>query len=254
MVQEANIMNKLIKYEFRKSLFPKLVILAATAVVEIVYLVGVFGEYENPTFAGILGLVFAAVAGLTYIGIESIVTLYRDLTTKQSYMLFMTPNSSYKILGAKALENGLSILLAGLFFGGLAYFDLDLLEKERSTFALIKEQLENMLQSIDSRLSFSTATFLILLFMLLCSLIGRIVIGYLAVVLTCTVLSGKKGAAFISLLVYIAISILIGFLMDKIPAMDSINSSLLIQSCIYLGISIVFYVITGWLMDKKLSV
>ena len=97
-------MSKLIKYEFRKSLFSKLVFAGITAVMEIIYLIGILGNYNKPTVIGMIGLFFTALAGITFIGIESILILYRDLTTKQSYMLFMTPNNSYKILGAKALE------------------------------------------------------------------------------------------------------------------------------------------------------
>ena len=41
---------------------------------------------------------------------ESVNVLHRDLNTKQSYMLFLTPKSSYQILGAKILENGISIV------------------------------------------------------------------------------------------------------------------------------------------------
>lgn len=36
-----------------------------------------------------------------YMGIESILILNRDLKTKQSYMIWMTPKSVWEILGAK---------------------------------------------------------------------------------------------------------------------------------------------------------
>ena len=66
------------------------------------------------TGTGIVLLTMLAMGGIMVIGLASVVTLHRDVSTKQSYMLFMTPNSSYSILGAKMLENGLSILLACL--------------------------------------------------------------------------------------------------------------------------------------------
>ena len=44
---------------------------------------------------------------------------------KQGYMLYMTPHSSYKILGAKMLENGLSLmLLADVFALGVLNLEL----------------------------------------------------------------------------------------------------------------------------------
>ena len=39
-------------------------------------------------------------------------------------MLFLTPKSSYQILGAKILENGISIIMAGAFFAALAAIDV----------------------------------------------------------------------------------------------------------------------------------
>ena len=53
---------------------------------------------------GIIFLVMCTIFGVIYIGIESVNVLHRDLNTKQSYMLFLTPKSSYQILGAKILE------------------------------------------------------------------------------------------------------------------------------------------------------
>lgn len=68
-------------------------------------------------------MLLCAVIGIAYIGLESVMVLQRDLNTKQSYMLFLTPHSSYEILGAKVLENGISILVTGIFFVLVAALD-----------------------------------------------------------------------------------------------------------------------------------
>ena len=86
-------MLKLMKYEFRKTAFSKLILLCITMVVEIVYLLGVFLKKDNLIFIGIMLLILCATAGILYIGLESINVLQRDLNTKQSYMLFLTPRS-----------------------------------------------------------------------------------------------------------------------------------------------------------------
>ena len=246
-------MGKLFKYEFRKSLFPKLIFLCVTTVLEVVYLIGIAGEFERPTAIGMIGLTFAAVAGIAYMGIESIITLYRDLTTKQSYMLFMTPNSSYKILGAKALENGLAVLIAGAFFGGLAYIDVSLLSHEKPAFAMLMDMVNQMMNSIDPTLKFTVKTFVVILFMTLVSVILRIVLGYFAVVLSCTVLQGKKAAGLIAIGIYIAISLVLGYLSGLLPKMEPVTS-MIVNSCISLAACIVFYFLAAWIMDRKLSV
>ena len=117
-------MLKLMKYELRKTAFSKLVLLVITAVAELAFLLGVFLKKDNLLAIGIVFLFMCAVFGVIYIGIESVNVLYRDLNTKQSYMLFLTPKSSYEILGAKILENGISIVMAGVFFALLAVLDV----------------------------------------------------------------------------------------------------------------------------------
>ena len=247
-------MSRLIKYEFIKSMLSKLVILGITGVMEIIFLIGIFGNYEKPSVLGALGLFFIALAGIAFIGIESILILYRDLTTKQSYMLFMTPNSSYRILGAKALENAVSVLLTGAFFGILAVLDFILLMNKFVSFGDILEMATRMIESFDPRLTLDYRSFFTLVLMLLCSWLLRIGTGYLAVVIGCTLLAGKKGCWFICFLVYIGISILTGLGIEKIPDTYSVFTDMLIESAVSLGCSVVMYFITAWIMDKKLSV
>ena len=247
-------MSKLFKYEFRKSLFSKLIFVGITGVMEIVYLIGLFRDLEDMMVIGMLGLFFTALAGISFIGIESILILYRDLTTKQSYMLFMTPNNSYKILGSKALENAFSVLLSGVFFGGMAALDFFLLGRKNIQIKDILDILTSMLKEVDPRLQISATALAALLLMILCSWVLQITTGYLAVVLACTFLSGKKGAAVISFVFYIAISMLTGWISKKIPGPKEAIPLLIFEACIFLAWSIVMYFITAWIMDKKLSV
>ena len=247
-------MSRLIKYEFRKSMFSKLIIIGITLVLQVVFLVGLFGDYEESMVLGMIGLFFTALAGIAFIGIESILTLYRDLTTKQSYMLFMTPNSSFRILGAKALENTVAILGAGAFFGGLGALDIWLVLRENGTIGELYEMLQTVLASVDARLDMSPKTLAIVVLMALCSCVLRIATGYLAVVLSCTLLSGKKLAGLISFAFYILLSLGIGWVSSLIPEPKDLHMMLLMEAGIFMAWSALMYFVTAWLMDKKLSV
>ena len=194
-------MFKLFQYEFRKSLFPKLVFLCITGVFEVVFLIGAFGEKETPTGIGIVGLTFAALAGIAYMGIESILTLYRDLTTKQSYMLFMTPNSCYKILGAKVLECGASILLAGAFFFALGALDITLLFGKMGQLNQLWQTIQSFLTSFTFNgraLEINMQSLSAFTFALLTSWISIITTAYLADVISAALLNGKKHNGIIS--------------------------------------------------------
>lgn len=117
-------MFKLFKYELRKTLMPKLILLGLTACLEGFFVYSCCSkDMDKATIAAIL-LTVLAVMGVLFIGIQSIVTLHHDMNTKQSYMLFLTPHSNYAILGAKALECTVSVLLTGLFFFGLGALDI----------------------------------------------------------------------------------------------------------------------------------
>ena len=117
-------MLKLMKYEFRKTAFSKMILLVITALFELFFLAGVFLKKDDLTAIGIAMLAVCATVGVVYIGLESVMMLQRELNSKQSYMLFLMPKSSYEILGAKILENGISILLTGVCFALLALLDL----------------------------------------------------------------------------------------------------------------------------------
>ena len=204
-------MLKLMKYELRKTAFSKLVLLVITAVAEIAFLIGVFWKKDNILAMGIIFLVMCTIFGVIYIGIESVNVLHRDLNTKQSYMLFLTPKSSYQILGAKILENGISIIMAGAFFAALAAIDVT---------------------------------------------VATLYIGGLkeSVILSASVLAGKKGSGIAGFLIFLVISSVIGKLLDLIPVLKSMELTFVLYIAASFAIAAVLYVISGWIMEKKLSV
>ena len=150
-------MGTLIKYEFRKSWKMKALVLFITAVLELVFLVGAISKSDGALSISIMGLTFTAICGVFLIGIYGIHVLSKDINTKQSYMLFMTPNSSYKILGAKTLENGLSVILSGVFFITLAILDMVLLSIRYDDFEAFAEK-----RAIKSCNSFIFSSFFLL--------------------------------------------------------------------------------------------
>ena len=206
-------MLKLMKYELRKTAFSKLVLLVITAAAEIAFLIGVFWKKDNILAMGIIFLVMCTIFGVIYIGIESVNVLHRDLNTKQSYMLFLTPKSSYQILGAKILENGISIIMAGAFFAALAAIDVTV-----ATLYIggLKEMI-NLVSSfmeVNWSVTFTPAEAAFYFFGLLASWIVFIVNADLSVILSASVLAGKKGSGIAGFLIFLVISSVIGKLLD----------------------------------------
>lgn len=247
-------MLKLMKYEFRKTMFSKAILLIITAVVELLYLVGVFLKHANLLAIGTVGLVMCAIIGIFYIGIESLLVFHNDLNTKQSYMLFLTPRNSYQILGAKVLENAICIFLAGIFFSALAALDITVGVLYIGGVKEFMNLIHDISVSFQVEVNITAMQAILTFFMILAGWLEMIVTGDLAIVLSSTVLAGKRLSGLVSFLLYLLIGWGLGWIRSKAPAPGGYE----LQISIYTGITLVFvvllYVVTGWIMEKKLSV
>lgn len=248
-------MLKLMKYEFRKTMFSKMVILVFTALAEVMFLAGLFLHWDKGLTIGTVGLTVCAWVGIMYIGIESLLVFHRDLNTKQSYMLFLTPKNSYQILGAKVLENGLSIFLAGVFFAALAAID-------SMAAALYLEGLEEFLIVLKEigyvwRIELDISTYIVVLsfFMVLASWLMLVVTGYFAIILSATVLSGKRFSGFASFVLFLAAASVFNGLLGLVPEdVFSQTGYLWFMILAALVMAMAVYAVSGWIMERKLSV
>lgn len=238
-------MLKLMKYEFRKTAFSKLILLALTAVSEVAFLLGVFLEKNNLLAMGEIFLLLCAVIGIAYIGLESVIVLQRDLNTKQSYMLFLTPHSSYEILGAKVLENGISILVTGIFFVLVAALDFTVATAYIGGVKEVMDMLKSFLD-VSMRITVDPVQMMYVFFTALAGWIVYIVNADLAVILSATVL-----AAFV---IFLILSWLFGTGMDHLPELSDMDLQYALYIAAALVIAILVYLFSGWIMEKKLSV
>ena len=251
-------MLKLMKYEFRKTWITKLILLGVTAVAEIAFLIGLYAERETTLGLSVMLLVFLALGGIAMIGLYSVMTLHRDMNTKQSYMLFMTPNSSYSILGAKVLECGLSILIGGAFYFALGALDLTLLFAKSGEL----NQLWSAIQDFLNRLTFANHQLLIdmkgmaaFVFCLLAGWILTVVTAYFAVVISAALLNGKRFNGLLSFVLFLILSWFTGWVARSATAsIPGINVLLLLDGAIALAFTAVMYVITAIIMERRLSV
>ncbi|MCC8045207.1 MAG: hypothetical protein LIP12_06900 [Clostridiales bacterium] len=247
-------MGKLMKYEFRKTMFSKIILLVITAILEILLLAGIFLNWENGLGWGLIGLTLCVIIGIFYIGLESLMVFHRDLNTKQSYMLFLTPHDSYQILGAKVLENGLSLLLAGCFFAALAAIDFSVAVAYLGGFKELINVVTHILKQISVEIQFTTAESLMVVFAVLSVWLMTIVTGFLAIVLCATVLAGRRFSGFVSFLIFLLLSWGCSALTNRIP--ESLETAVYYTLYILavLVLTVVMYLISGWIMERKLSV
>ena len=196
-------MSKLLKYELRKTRSIKLFFLIFTGIFETIYLLAFAGGFQSGqlTVIGVLGLCLTAVFGCLICGLKSIDLLHRELNSKQSYMLFLTPHTSHQILGAKVLENGLSLMIAGGFYVLLTALDFCLLLIGVEGGAYFSKFM-----SVSLSWSAVVTIIKIALYILL-DWFCLVTAAYLAVIVQATLFNGRKGATLLSFLIFVAIGI-----------------------------------------------
>ena len=247
-------MLKLMKYEFKKTMISKFILLAMPAIGEAIFLIGVFAKWDKGLRTGIIILVLCAIFGVLYIGVESLLVFHRDLNTKQSYMLFLTPKNSYQILGAKILENGISILLTGLAFIGLAALDIAVAMVYLGGLQELLDFIQMVLRHIQVEISVSSEYVIVAVLLMLASWLLTITMADLSIVLSATFLAGKRFSGIVSFLFFLVLSFVSGQLTGMIPFTygDMMYFVwMFLATFIQVGI---FYLAAGWIMERKLSV
>ena len=248
-------MGKLLKYEIRKTMAVKLVILGVTALLELLFLIGIWTDNENNIGAGAALLFLTAFAGTLIAGLASVIILHRDMNTKQSYMLFMTPNSCYRILGAKVLENGISILLMGAGFFALGALDITVLFAKEGRLSTLWETFQRVMSTMDSRLVLDGPMLAAFTLNLLMTWFAAVTAAYLSEVISAALLNGRRMNGLLSFALFILLLIFEAWLENLAggPIRDLMTSSLT-RSAVALVCSAGMYFLTAQIMERRLSV
>ena len=247
-------MKNLIKYELRKTLSVKLILLAIVGALQILFLIGLWGEIADLTAISIALLTMTVFSGTIIIGLGSVVCLHRDMNTRQGYMLFMTPNSCYRILGAKMIEVSLSILITGAFFFVLGLLDVMLLFSHLNQLDQLWNLFQSFLQQMSVELPINRYTAIALAWDFIASWISVVATAYLADVVASALLNGKKLGGVLSVIFFIAISMGVNAVQRPVYQSMKLIPGLWTCGGIMLVLSVVMAVVTAQIMERKLSV
>ena len=252
-------MKQLLKYEFRKTWMAKLIILGIVGVLEIVFLVGL-AIREGDTGMQMISvstalLTLCAFAGILFIGIQSVVVLHRDMNTKQGYMLYMTPRNSYQILGAKYLENGISLVLSGAAFFLLGLLDVTILFSRFGELDQLWDMGKRFLQMLGNEVELNSGTILAIVISMLTSWLAIVSIADFADIMSSALLNGKKMNGVISFLFFVLLSILLSWLQHLFLTRGmNFYTTNTIEVAVALVFSAGMYFLSAHVMDHYLSV
>ena len=277
-------MGTLLKYEFRRSRVIFLGIIGVTLLVELLYLVGWCFKLETPLLLGIIGGVLCLAFGAMAIMFND------DISKKPGYLLFSTPRSAAQIVGAKLLMTLLALLGITVLFTLLIAVDvfLALQRNGTSVVALLSMFDASITESGLKDVLFNGYNFFGLAMYILnmvISFIFQVIAAYVVITLLKTVMGNQKGRTILAVILWFviinAVSMLGGLFTTHLASglnnegkiMFTQESGLsstvflgdflhvLFQPAIYLPTmllciagSVAGYLLTVWMMEKKLSV
>lgn len=264
-------MLKLIKYEFIKK-SKLLLILLVTAILANI---GIGIAFKEAGIALFLGL--SSIALVILYLYELIRTYSDDLNKKTGYMLFMTPNSGYKIIGSKLIfiiTEGLILFLSYFIF---LFFNMMVMAlKATGDFSLIMKGIGEMIEGFNSvvimQFGMNLGDILLIVIMLLVSVIVFALIVYSAMTIRKSIFSNTKFGGLLSFIIFVALNFIYGKLTNFIGEafqFDVITKQINDMTVTYpsssmfriFGVMIVFNIIvsavlmltSGYLIEKKIN-
>ncbi len=197
-------MLNLIKFEFfrrRKMLVTTLMVFAFLE----------FGIWLGITLGGgwnvmaILFFVLITVGGLVFPFVDAVVNYYTDFKSRNGYMLYLTPNSGYKILGSKMIFAIAEILVMGALVIGVLSLNYMLIEqKAPEAVAMISQQFSEPMKTllnVDKLTFWNMSPFLLMMFI---QYVGEVTLALFSITIAKTLLSNKDFNWLLALVFYFA--------------------------------------------------
>ena len=243
-------MLKLIKYEFRKQVQSKVLIGILLAVLQVWFFIALSSDDSEKLAQPALWLLLLAFGAIFYVSLECIITYSKDLKTRTSYMLFMTPNTSYTIIGAKVLATAIQILLVSGVFLLIGWIDWKALTNKYG-------ELEMIIDFVRDTFSLDIESEIIVIGIasLVVTWIFRVMVAFFSITLSKTLMAEKKGKGLVSLILFIGINYLFSFIV-KLVVGDAIlfsKTDYWISIIVAIIFSIISYVGTAWMLEEKIS-
>lgn len=213
-------MFKLIKYEYRKDIVTYIVVASVMLVLEAYLALSLlFKNNTNVAIATVL-FVLCGWAVVMFIMIMGVVSFARELNSRSSYMTFMTPNSAFKIVGAKYVTVFLTTLIVTGLFGLFGYLDMQLAMIKYNDINNMKEMVDLVLSMADTSLSGIFASIAAMIINIWINIFTTVSMAYLGVTLSCTLLANSKGKGWLAFAFFIVIRIVLSVVTHFLPSFE----------------------------------
>lgn len=254
-------MLKMVKYEYRKNLFPLLVVFIIFGGLQIYFTLATMMKNETHSAISASLLMMAAFCAYLFVLIYGVATYNSDLKNKSGYLVFMAPISTYQVIGAKLLSTLLTGVTLVALIGVLGVVDYSFAAKQYG-FEDIIEFIKYMFESNDIAITTILLNVLVFVVVMLIEFFMTITVAYFAISLCSTALQNNKFKGFVSFILFVVLTIAISVIASKLPRLIDIREaetflqsmySMLPQIGLYLVVMIASFIGSGMLLDKQIS-
>jgi len=252
-------MLKLMKYELRRNLTSIIILYTLIFALEIFALISMFTKNENNTALAFVLLLFGGFAIIMLIFIVAIQSYSKELGSKYSYMTFMTPSSTYTIIGSKLLSTGFIAAFTTIVAVLLIVVDYNIFISQFSDAANAKDVLTAILNNLGYNVNDLLISIMVNFIVLWINLFTSICVAYLAITLSATVFANKRFRGVISFIIFLIINYIINKIAGYLPIVEIGTGVLneLLHPILSYVLSIVAMIGAFWssglLLDKKVS-
>lgn len=257
-------MFKLMKYEIRKNIWGLLIFLIAIFGLEGYFLVSTLLEKQDHSFLSAVLLVLATTVSYFFVMIYAIVSYSKELNSKSSYLTFMAPVSSAKIIGSKLLTTIAMAICLVVLLMLLGYLDINLMGKAYPELEMGFSLVEMISEMSGFELRELLMDILVMVLEMAIVFLTYTSMAYFAVTLSATAFQNKKYKGIISFIIFIVVDILIGKIVEIVEMIIGLDDYVILNGLdmlLYLLPTVVVYVIfiiialftSAKLLDKKVS-
>lgn len=250
-------MLKLMKYELRKNTSILFALAILFVGLEGYYIVSYLRNNLEHVVIGTSLLTIAAIVCFFMVFVICISNYSREINSKTSCLIFMTPNSSVKIILSKMLYTLILGAVEIALIGTFAVIDMKMLFIKVDESFHFMEIIDNICYSLNIDMNEMWIGIFIYIIETIVSFFSVVAIAYFAITLSTTLLQNNRAKSFISVVFFLLLSFIISkidtSLIDTIQLGSSIALRLL-PSVIYNLIIVILGVMgSAKLLDRGIS-
>jgi hypothetical protein len=221
-------MLKLSKYEFRKNRNVLIIIAVGLILLEAYFLFSCLLKKSNNTIllASLLLYIYAMVC-FFMVFVLAISNYSKELSSKSSYLIFMTPNPALNIIVSKMFTILIIGIVTAAIFFGIVCLDFHVLSMTYSNISEFKNVIKLFATMSNIDLAQLALTVLSYILEFLISFFATVTLVYLAITLSATLFQNHRLKGVISTILFFIMTFIVNKITGLLPVIYS-NSDLTI--------------------------